>query len=127
MIRILLVGVGGGIGAILRYLMSGAVQRAAGGVVFPFGTFAVNVVGCFTIGFLYFLAEAHGMLSDRSRAFLITGILGGFTTFSAFANESVYLLRDGEMLLGGLNIAGQVTLCLLATWLGRNTAFLFWR
>ena len=127
MTRILLIGLGGGLGAICRFLLSGTVQRLAGGMIFPFGTGIVNLAGCFTIGFLYYIAEAHGALSDLSRAFLITGILGGFTTFSAFANESVNLLRDGEFFLGALNIAGQVLLCLVAVWAGRNAALLLWR
>jgi hypothetical protein len=79
--RIFLIGIGGFFGSILRYLLGGLLQRMFATSFFPLGTFAINVTGCFTIGFLYFLAETHGVLTGPVRALLITGFLGGFTTF----------------------------------------------
>ena len=127
MIRILVIGVGGFVGSILRYLLSGFVQQLSGSAAFPLGTFAVNVVGCIVIGFLAYVADIHAGLSSLQRAFLIIGVLGGFTTFSAFANESMSLLQDGESWLALLNIVGQVVLCLGAVWLGRYIAYSIWR
>ena len=127
MIRLFLIGAGGFLGAISRYLLSGVAQRISDAVVFPFGTFAVNVIGCFCIGALAYLAEDRGAFSDQERAFLFVGVLGGFTTFSAFANESVNLVRDGEALWAIANVTGQVMLCLLAVWGGRVFAHAIWR
>ena len=94
MIKLLLIGTGGFIGSILRYLVSGSVQAASQSIAFPYGTLAVNVIGCFLIGFLSELAETRSLFSPDTRAFLIVGILGGFTTFSAFGNETMNLIRD---------------------------------
>lgn len=86
---------GGGIGACLRYLMTGLVQSAFGGV-FPLGTLLVNLLGCFAIGFLWQRFEQAALLPEW-RLFVFTGILGGFTTFSSFGLETTHLLRDREM------------------------------
>lgn len=91
---LVLIGTGGFIGSILRYLLSGYVQQLSKGLQFPFGTLAVNVVGCVLIGFLAELADQRGIITDETRGFLIVGILGGFTTFSAFGNETMGLLRQ---------------------------------
>jgi CrcB protein len=125
--RLFFIGAGGFLGAITRYLLSGAAQRLSDSVVLPFGTMAVNILGCFCIGMLAYLTEAHSAFSDNQRAFLIVGVLGGFTTFSAFANESVNLLRDGETMWAAVNVMGQVMLCLLAVWGGRMFAHALWR
>lgn len=127
MMRVLLIGAGGFLGSISRYLLSGVAQRLFEGVVFPYGTFAVNVMGCLIIGGLSYLAESHGVVSDHQRAFIVVGFLGGFTTFSAFANESVNLIRDGETFLAAANVAGQVLICLGAVWLGRAITYALWR
>ena len=127
LLRIFLIGIGGFFGSILRYLLGGVIQRMIAIPFLPLGTFAVNITGCFAIGFLYFRAETHGVLTGLVRAMLITGFLGGFTTFSAFANESFNLMRNGETLLAGINIVGQITLCLIAVWAGRYLAYLIWR
>ncbi|HKP84472.1 MAG TPA: fluoride efflux transporter CrcB [Blastocatellia bacterium] len=126
MVRLLLVGSGGFIGSILRYLLGGFVQQSSKSVGFPYGTLAVNIVGCFVIGFLSQLAETRGLFTTESRAFIFIGILGGFTTFSAFGNETFNLWRDGESLLALANIAGHLVLGLGALWLGRVLIYQMW-
>ncbi len=122
-----LVAIGGGLGAVLRYWLGSAVQGSVPGVSFPVGTLVVNVCGCFAIGVLSELAERRGYLTAEARAFLVVGTLGGFTTFSAFANDSVNAARAGAMALGALNVASSVILCLAATWTGRSLAGLILR
>lgn len=107
--------------------MSGYVQQLSKSIQFPFGTLAVNIVGCALIGFLAELADHRGVITGETRAFLIVGILGGFTTFSAFGNETMNLLRDGELLLAGGNIVSHTVLGLAAVWLGYSTAYLLWK
>jgi CrcB protein len=124
---IFLIGIGGFIGSILRYLVSGYTQQLSTSTQFPFGTLVVNLVGCVLVGFLAELADQRNVFAGETRAFLIVGILGGFTTFSAFGNETMTLLRDGELWLAGGNVVGHVVLSLLAVWLGYSTASLIWR
>ena len=127
MANILLVGLGGFIGSIMRYLLSGYVQQSTKSVDFPFGTLAVNVIGCFVIGFLSQLAEGRGMFTSESRAFVFIGILGGFTTFSSFGNETLNLARDSQMINAFANVAANVIIGLFAVWLGRIASYLIWR
>lgn len=127
MTNILLVGIGGFIGSVLRYLASGYVQQAVKSVDFPYGTLAVNVIGCFIIGFLAQLAEERGAFTSESRLFVFTGFLGGFTTFSSFGNETLNLARDSQMMNAFANVGANVILGLLAVWLGRTVAYLIWR
>ena len=124
---LLLVGTGGFIGSVLRYLLSSYVQQLSKGLQFPFGTLAVNVVGCMLVGFLAELADQRNLISDETRGFLIVGILGGFTTFSAFGNETMNLLRSGEPWLAFGNILGHMTLGLFSVWLGYSMASLLWK
>ena len=118
MIRnLLLVGLGGGIGTIGRYL----VQKWVNGVYqqsFPLATFLINITGCFLIGVLYALAEKSNVLSPQSRLLLITGLCGGFTTFSTFAFENTVLLRPGDIVTFILYAAGSVIIGILAVYLG---------
>ena len=125
--KILLVGVGGFIGSVLRYLVSGYVQQWTKSIGFPYGTLAVNLIGCFVVGFLAQLAETRGVFTAESRAFAFIGILGGFTTFSSFGNETMNLLRDGENFLAATNIVAQLVPGLGAVWLGRVLAYEIWR
>lgn len=127
MTNILLVGFGGFIGSALRYLASGYVQQASKSVDFPYGTLVVNVIGCFAIGFLAQLAESRGVLTSESRLFVFVGILGGFTTFSSFGNETLNLARDSQMVNALANIGMNVVIGLLAVWLGRTVSYLIWR
>ena len=107
--------------------MSGYAQQLSKSIQFPFGTLAVNLVGCALVGFIAELADQRGVLSGETRAFLIVGLLGGFTTFSAFGNETMNLLRDGELWLACGNIVGHTFLGLVAVWLGYSTAYLLWK
>ncbi|MBI3162502.1 MAG: fluoride efflux transporter CrcB [Chloroflexi bacterium] len=127
MTNLLLVGIGGFIGSVLRYLFSGWVQQAVKSVGFPFGTLTVNVIGCFIIGFLAQLAEARGLFTGESRLFVFVGILGGFTTFSSFGNETLNLARDGQMMNALANIGANVIIGLFAVWLGRTVSYLIWK
>ncbi len=115
--NILLVFVGGGLGAAARYLLQGAVYRFTG-AGFPYGTIAVNVLGCFLIGLLMSSMEERFLAAPSLRIFLTIGILGGFTTFSSFSYETMVLLREGDLLAGGFNIIASTVICLGATWLG---------
>jgi CrcB protein len=125
--NILLVGLGGFVGSVLRYLVSGYVQQSAKSIDFPYGTLAVNVIGCFIIGFLAQLAEEHGVFTSQSRSFVFVGILGGFTTFSSFGNETLNLARDSQIMGSLANIGANVVLGLFAVWLGRTVSYLIWK
>lgn len=125
--KLLLVGIGGAVGSVLRFLVSGWVQSASGSVSFPFGTLAVNVTGCFVIGILSYLADVRGVLTPEMRALLMIGVLGGFTTFSTFGNETMALVRDGEMGYAFANIALSLVLGLGAVYVGRTLGGLVWR
>lgn len=125
--RVFLIGTGGFIGAVLRYWLSGYIQQFSKDSLFPLGTLVVNFLGCLLIGFLSQLAEEHGAFSVETRTLVFVGILGGFTTFSTFSNETMSLLRDGQNLLAFGNIAGHLILGFGAIWLGRTLAYVIWR
>jgi CrcB protein len=114
----LAVGAGGFIGAIARYGASGLVQRWAG-EGFPAGTLAVNLVGCLLIGVMSSVAEGAEGLSETARLLLTVGLLGSFTTFSTFGNETFDLLRDGRMKTAAAYVTGSLVLGLIAVFLGR--------
>jgi CrcB protein len=116
-LNLLVIAAGGALGSAARYLLSQFVQRTAG-TLFPLGTFAVNLVGCIVFGAIAGAAEQRVALSPQLRAFLLVGILGGFTTFSSYAFESYALIRDGQFLAASLNIAGQVVTGLLGLAIG---------
>ena len=113
---LLLIGAGGFIGIICRYLVQQFIQNKLVST-FPYGTLGVNITGCFLIGLILALS-LKGYVTNDWRLFLVTGICGGYTTFSAFSMESVALFRSGEMLSGFTYIAGSVLLGLLATFAG---------
>ncbi|GIU82348.1 MAG: chromosome condensation protein CcrB [Pyrinomonadaceae bacterium] len=125
--RLLLIGLGGFVGSILRYLVSGWVQNLSNSFSFPFGTLAVNLIGCFVIGFLSYLAEERGVFTTEARLLIFTGFLGGFTTFSTFGNETVNLFRDGESSLAFFNIGSHIVFGILFVWIGRAIAYLIWK
>ena len=118
---LLMVGAGGLLGAVLRYLLATWVQGAAGGG-FPYGTLAVNAAGCLAIGLAAGYAEARQPLGSQAQAFLVIGVLGGFTTFSAFGIDTVRLLRDGSYLAGAANVFLQVAVGLAAVAAGLRLA-----
>lgn len=119
---VLMVGLGGFLGSISRYLVSGWVQSAIRNSVFPFGTLVVNVVGCLIIGFLGGLFENRQLFDPGLRAFLFIGLLGGFTTFSAFSYETTAMIRDNAIAQAALNIGLQIALGLGAAWGGYKLA-----
>jgi fluoride exporter len=127
MLRVLLVGLGGFIGSILRYLLSGIAQRLADQSSFPVGTILVNLTGCFLIGIFSQLAESRGVFSSAARTLLFIGVLGGYTTFSTFSSETITLLRGGQVLMAALNIIIQVGGGLVLVWAGRTAGQLVWR
>jgi fluoride exporter len=112
---ITLVGIGGAIGSIMRYLASTGIQNKFLSA-FPFGTMFVNISGCFLIGIIYALAQRSN-ISPEWRFFFATGICGGYTTFSSFSYESLSLLRDGEIWYATAYISLSVILGILATFL----------
>jgi CrcB protein len=118
LISVLLVGTGGFVGSIARYLASGLVHRVAPGFTFPWGTLAVNVAGCFLIGLVAGLAQTKQLLSSDTRLFIMIGVLGGFTTFSTFGYETFALMRDGESVRAAANVLLQVFAGLAAVWVG---------
>jgi fluoride exporter len=125
--KLLLAGVGGFLGSVLRYSVSGFVQGLSRSIDFPYGTLAVNLLGCFAIGFLSQLAETRGIFTAETRTLVFIGVLGGFTTFSAFGNETINLWREGESLLAASNVAAHLVLCLGAVWISRAMAYQIWR
>ena len=119
---IFLVGIGSFIGGVFRYILSTWVYKLLDYPWFPYGTLAVNVLGCLMIGFLAALAESRTMFTPDVRLFTFVGILGGFTTFSSFALETFSLARETENLAAFANIALEVILGLLAVWIGNLAA-----
>jgi CrcB protein len=115
---ILLVALGGALGSVARFKISGWILHHTVDWRFPAGTFAVNVLGCLVAGVLVGFAEKYEYFSADTRLFLFTGILGGFTTFSAFGLETMFLIRRGEWLIAGSNVVVSVLAGLAALWLG---------
>jgi fluoride exporter len=111
---ILVIFLGGGLGSVCRYLAGLSVQRQFI-TPFPAGTFVVNITGCFIIGLLYGLANRYAWLTVEWRLFLITGICGGYTTFSSFSWESVTLIRQGNYGYFLLYVLLSMVIGLLAT------------
>ncbi len=126
-IRLAIIGAGGFVGAILRYLVSGWVQYRSGSLIFPFGTMSVNMIGCLVIGFMTWLVESRSMFSPELRSFVLIGLLGAFTTFSTFGNETLGLIRDNRIDLALINGGFQVIVGVGMVWLGRILAANIWR
>ncbi len=118
--NIVLVGLGGFCGSVLRYLVSGWAHTLFKADMFPLGTAVVNIAGCLVIGILGGLTDQLQTLSPHTRLFLLLGLLGGFTTFSSFGYETVALLRDRELLLAFVNVAVNVVLGFGAVLVGFN-------
>jgi CrcB protein len=127
MVNIVLVALGGAIGSVARYLLGTRIQSASHSLDFPFGTLTVNLIGCFVIGFLSQLVETRGLFTPAARNLVFIGMLGGFTTFSSFGNDTMNLLRAGETFQGLVNVFANVAAGLALVWLGRAAAFGIWR
>jgi len=119
--RFFLVALGGVVGCVARYWLSGVVQRL-GDHGFPSGTLAVNIVGSLIIGIVMTLSLERGLVDERLRILLTTGFCGGFTTMSTFSYENFALLQDGEHLLAFANTGVTFAACLGAVWLGSVVA-----
>lgn len=117
-------GTGSFLGGISRFLLSRFVQNQVISS-FPYGTFVVNIIGCFIIGILYGLFEKDQLLSPEWRMFLTVGFCGGFTTFSTFAGENYSLLKDGNFMYLALYASLSVFLGIMAVWLGNLLIKLF--
>jgi fluoride exporter len=126
-IKFVLAGIGGFVGSVLRYSVSGLTHDLSLHFNFPCGTLAVNFAGCLAIGLLSQLAESSGPFTAEARTLVFVGVLGGFTTFSAFGNETISLWREGHSGLALLNVGGHLVLCLGAVWVGRVAANQIWR
>ena len=123
--EILIIGLGGFTGAVLRYIVCNLVQDRIQTSTFTYGTLAVNLVGCFLIGLLSQLIETHDLFSPSTRLFIITGFLGAFTTFSTFGNETVNLFQSDGGLYSLTNIALHLGLGLACILLGRFSGSLW--
>ena len=118
-----LIAAGGALGSIARFFLSGVVANQFG-ATFPWGTIIVNVTGSFVIGFYATLTGPEGrwFVSGNSRQFFMTGICGGYTTFSSFSLQTLNLADDGEWFRAGANVMLSVISCLVAVWLGHIAA-----
>ena len=123
--NVLIVGIGGFLGAVLRYKAGGLIMHYFRFSDFPIGTVCVNIAGCFLIGLLSVTIEKLHILGSGSRLILITGFLGGFTTFSAFGYETYFLVKKGAVMLAAVNAGGSLFLGLLAVWIGHVLGSLF--
>ena len=119
--QFILVGIGGAVGSIARWQLSGLVLRNAFDWRFPLGTFTVNVLGCFVIGVLAGLAVKEDYFTSDMRLLLFTGVMGGFTTFSSFGLETFYLLKRGDYMIASGNIVFSVLFGMAALFIGFNT------
>ena len=119
--QLIAVAIGGAAGAVMRWLMASGIQKMAGGA-FPWGTFAVNAIGSFLLGFLFVWLIERSTASELLRLALTVGFLGAFTTFSTYSLESVRLLQEGALALAFGNVIGQLIVCLTLTWLGIQMA-----
>lgn len=121
MLAYLWVAIGGALGSMSRYWLSGFVA-ARFGATFPWGTLIINVTGSFVIGIFAALAIPEGRMDSQSRLFatqfLMIGVCGGYTTFSSFSLQTLNLLREREWLYAGGNVILSVVLCMIAVWLG---------
>ena len=114
---IILIGIGGAIGAILRYLMSTWIQN--GGQTFPYGTLAVNIIGSFLLSLVMYTSEYLNLVNEDTRIFLTIGLLGAFTTLSTFSYETFKFMEKGEMLLLTKYVVATIVFSLLAIYLSR--------
>ncbi len=119
MLVYLYVALGGALGSVARYALSGAIARGVS-EIFPWGTLFANVTGCFVIGLFAMLTGPDGrvLVPPDFRQFFMVGVCGGYTTFSSFSLQTLALAHDGDMTRAGANVAVSVAVCLLGVWLG---------
>ncbi len=115
--NLMMIALGGALGAVSRFLLGNAVSKAVGSAL-PYGTFVINVIGCFAMGLLMTLIVDREMLPAAWRLFLCVGFLGGFTTFSSFGYEALMMLTEGRLLAVLAYVGGSVALGLVAAGLG---------
>ncbi len=115
--KLLWLALAGALGTVSRYLLGGLVQRYAGGS-FPWGTLAVNGIGCLLFGVIWSLAAERSILTPETRALVLIGFLGAFTTFSSFAFETAQMIRDSQWLYAGVNLVAQNVLGLVFVFVG---------
>ena len=118
MTNLLLIGLGGFLGALSRYGLTTAVQKGIPGA-FPLGTLLTNIFGCFLMGILVYLIQEKEVFPPTSRGFLLVGLLGAMTTFSTFSLETLRLIQNDRWIFAAGNVLGSVLLCLAAVTLGR--------
>ncbi|QHI72745.1 fluoride efflux transporter CrcB [Aminipila terrae] len=118
--NILAVGAGGFLGSVLRYLFGQLSKFIAPGLMFPVGTFLVNILGAFFIGIAFEFFSKQGLMGSTMQLFIMVGIMGGFTTFSSFSLETVNLISSGRLGLAFIYAAGSVFICLVGVWLGKT-------
>ncbi|HMP82263.1 MAG TPA: fluoride efflux transporter CrcB [Verrucomicrobiota bacterium] len=118
------IAIGGALGSVGRFWLSGVMSATRLGETFPLGTLVVNVTGSFIIGFFATLTAPDGrwLVPSGFRQFFMYGVLGGYTTFSSFSLQTLNLAQNGEWLRAGTNVVGSVVLCLIAVWLGHIAA-----
>lgn len=122
MTSIVIVGVGGLVGSVFRHLLGGWVAQLTPQAQFPVATLVVNLAGCLVMGVLAGVSERIDWPGPATRLLLVTGLLGGFTTFSSFSLQTLDLLRGGEPGRAALYVLGSVALCLLGAWAGHLAA-----
>lgn len=115
------IGIGGFLGTLGRYIVSTMVYRYLG-VSFPYGTLTVNLIGCFLFGLVSGLFEERHLLTPATRLFLTVGVLGGFTTFSSFGDETLVLLKSGKPAVACLYVGASVLVGVVAVWIGSVVA-----
>jgi len=117
MTKYLMVGLGGAMGSMLRYWAGGVISNRLG-IRFPYGTFIINVTGCFLIGFVVTLLAERSHWNPNWRYLIPIGFIGGYTTFSAFELETFRSFQDGELLIASLNVLFSVVAGFVSVWLG---------
>jgi fluoride exporter len=121
MVRLFLIGLAGFVGTLGRYWLSGIVARRYG-ETFPFGTLAVNLIGCFLVGLLFYVMQERFLVDQNVRTIILIGLLGGFTTFSSLGLQTFTLLQDGEFGLAAANLGVSNLIGLFMVWAGYTLA-----
>jgi len=125
--KMFIVGVGGFIGSVLRYVISGYVHKLTDSITFPYGTLTVNLIGCLLIGACSQLDEMRSIFSTELRLLLFIGIFGSFTTYSTFSAETINLINNKNVYLAFINISVHIVFGLFAVWIGRLATYFIWR